>query len=211
MLEEDELTRDHWWWRPGWSLGRSFYTWHITFGPDSPIRALVPVFAPTVSAIATMAPVTASGLHITIQGIGFTDEVDAGDIDRIVAAAECRLAARAAFTVRVGPPIVDSETIQLPIADLSPLAGIRDDLQDAIGQVWGSEHVPERGNAFNPHLTVAYSTGAASIPAIRSQLAAGGVAHVQAEDRIGAVSLIRLNRDRGAYEWTDVTRAELGR
>ncbi|WP_375336093.1 2'-5' RNA ligase family protein [Nocardia sp. SYP-A9097] len=91
------------------------------------------------------------------------------------------------------------------------MAGIRDDLQDAIGEEWGSENVPERGTVFHPHLTVAYSTGAASIRDIHSRLVTGGDAHVQATVHITAVSLIQLNRDRGAYEWTDVARTELGR
>ncbi|MRH90485.1 hypothetical protein GFY24_24080 [Nocardia sp. SYP-A9097] len=67
-----------------------------------------------MSEIPTMAPVAEQGLHITVHGIGFTDEVDLGDIDRIVAAAGRRLAARASFTLQVGPPIVDSETINYP-------------------------------------------------------------------------------------------------
>ncbi|MEV4362688.1 hypothetical protein [Nonomuraea sp. NPDC049625] len=29
MATDDTETRGHWWWRPGWRVGRSFYTWHI--------------------------------------------------------------------------------------------------------------------------------------------------------------------------------------
>jgi hypothetical protein len=36
-----EMTRDHWWWRPGWHKGRSFYTWHITFPSSNLIRQIV--------------------------------------------------------------------------------------------------------------------------------------------------------------------------
>ncbi len=32
--------RDHWYWRPGWRAGRSFYTWHITFADRPEIAAL---------------------------------------------------------------------------------------------------------------------------------------------------------------------------
>lgn len=33
-----ETVHDHWWWRPGWRLGRSFYASHITF-TDQPEAA----------------------------------------------------------------------------------------------------------------------------------------------------------------------------
>jgi len=35
MPESAEQMIDHWWWRPGWSVGRKFYTWHLTFA-DQP-------------------------------------------------------------------------------------------------------------------------------------------------------------------------------
>ncbi|MDT5026262.1 MAG: hypothetical protein QOE61_2688, partial [Micromonosporaceae bacterium] len=33
--EHTDDLRDHWYWRPGWSVGRRFYTWHLTFA-DQP-------------------------------------------------------------------------------------------------------------------------------------------------------------------------------
>ncbi|BDU01733.1 hypothetical protein IFM12276_47610 [Nocardia sputorum] len=74
----EDYTADHWWWRPGWKQGKSFYTWHITFDDDSPAGQLAQVFAPTLSQISTMDPVAREGLHITIQGIGFTESGDTG-------------------------------------------------------------------------------------------------------------------------------------
>ncbi|MGW4241169.1 2'-5' RNA ligase family protein [Nocardia sp. NPDC004722] len=209
MLEEAELTRDHWWWRPGWAQGRSFYTWHITFAPDSPARQLVTRAAPALAKIPTMAPVTADGLHITLQGIGFTDEVDRSDVEDIVEAARPLLAAHAPFTLHAGPPIVDTETVQMPLADLTPLARIRDDLQTAIGEVWGAGNVPERANTFRPHLTLAYSTGIAPISEIRDQLDEDGLADAYTDDLVTEVALIQLNRDHLAYEWVDIVRVGL--
>ncbi|MEU8267608.1 hypothetical protein AB0B89_10595 [Sphaerisporangium sp. NPDC049002] len=39
MSDQQQMT-DHWWWRPGWSIGRRFYTWHVTFQHASDVRRL---------------------------------------------------------------------------------------------------------------------------------------------------------------------------
>ncbi|UGT59774.1 2'-5' RNA ligase family protein [Nocardia asteroides] len=202
-------TRDHWWWRPGWSVGKSFYTWHITFAAASPVRQSSDVFEQTLSALPTMQPVSADGLHITVQGIGFTDTVAASDADRIIDAARRSLAELPRFTITVGPPIIDSETIQLPIADPGPLSAVRNRLQDAIAEVRGPAKVPEQGSAFRPHLTVSYSTGVAPIEELRKKLEADRLAGYTVTDVVAEVSLIELNRDNGRYEWREVSSVAL--
>lgn len=209
MLTEQELTRDHWWWRPRWRMGRSFYTWHVTFAPGSPAWCLVDAFAPLLAELPTMAPVDADGLHITIQGIGFADEVSDSDLRRIADAAARRLARRHPISLRIGPAIVDQETIQLPISNPAELGHIRDELQSAIAEVWGQDHVPEAAIAFRPHLTVAYSTGVAPIAELRARLAQSGLDGLVVEESVAAVSLIELNRDYGRYEWADLEAAPL--
>ncbi|MFC8043580.1 2'-5' RNA ligase family protein [Nocardia sp. NPDC057353] len=203
--DDNAVTRDHWWWRPGWSVGKSFYTWHITFPSVSPVRTLSDDFARTLSALPTMKPVGPDGLHITVQGIGFTDTVAASDVDRIVDAARRNLADLPRFSITIGPPIVDRETIQLPIADPEPLRVIRDRLQEAIAEVWGTANVPERGSVFRPHLTVSYSTGVAQIDDIREKLEADQLNGYTVTDIVAEVSLIELNRDNDQYEWRHIS------
>lgn len=207
--DEHAVTRDHWWWRPGWSVGKSFYTWHITFPPASPVRELSDVFAQTLSAVPTMEPVSSEGLHITVQGIGFTDAVPRSDVDRIVDATRRNLAELPRFTITIGPPIVDAETIQLPIADPDPLRAVRDLLRTAIAEVWGAPNVPEQGAGFRPHLTVSYSTGIAPIEELRAKLEAERLGGYTITDVVSEVSLIELNRDHGRYEWREVTSVAL--
>jgi hypothetical protein len=48
--------RDHWWWRPGWKPGRSFYTWHITFADQPGIHTLANVNAPLLSTLPMFDP-----------------------------------------------------------------------------------------------------------------------------------------------------------
>jgi len=156
-----------------------------------------------------MAPVERSGLHITIQGIGFTDEVSASDIDRIITASTARLSGCASFDAKIGPAVVDEETIGMPVTDRGGFQQIRHDLQYAIGQVWGEDKIPERGGHFHPHLSLAYSTGAASIPELNEVLARNGWSSSHITEVISAVSLIELNRDQRKYAWREVERIPL--
>src|SRR6476661_7606978 len=98
------MTRDHWWWRPGWRKGRSFYTWHITFSLSEPIRQIVSLYAPVISRISTLDPVGVDGIHLTLQGIGFTDEVSNADIKRIVASTLSRCAQLEPIKARIDEP-----------------------------------------------------------------------------------------------------------
>src|SRR5215211_568573 len=68
-----EAMRDHWWWRPGWSQGRSFYTWHITFDGQPGMQQLADFYAPMLANLPMLDAVPVKWLHLTMQGIGFTD------------------------------------------------------------------------------------------------------------------------------------------
>lgn len=203
MSEQPSTTVDHWWWRPGWRQGRSFYTWHIVFGDSAPAVDLAGKFAALVAELPTMDEVGSDGLHVTVQGVGFTDQVAKPDLDRIVSAARVALAAVSAEEITFGPPYVDAETIQLGVRDAAPLATVRSALQSAIGSVWGEREIPERAAEFTPHLTVAYSNGAAAVSRIEERLRTHGLADSTFRLPMDAVSLIELNRDRKRYEWTE--------
>jgi 2'-5' RNA ligase len=208
-VAELEPMRDHWWWRPGWRVGRSFYTWHVTFTGQPAAAQLVADYAPVLERLPQLDPVPLEWLHLTMQGIGFTDEVDRSDVDRIVDAARKRCAELEPFTVTIGPARVDPETIQMPVQPVEPLAALRHAIRAAIGDVWGAENVPEPADGYRPHVSLGYSNTAGSADPVADALAHHGE-HV-AEVTVSAVSLIDLNRDRKAYEWAEVATASLGR
>ncbi|MGH7883828.1 MAG: 2'-5' RNA ligase family protein, partial [Candidatus Dormibacteraceae bacterium] len=115
MTVPPQMTKDHWWWRPGWRLGRSFYTWHITFADQPDIWRLLSEYAAPISKFPTMDPVGNDGLHLTIQGIGFADEVDRSEVEQIVGAARQRCSKVEPLALQIGPPKVDPETVQMPV------------------------------------------------------------------------------------------------
>ncbi len=202
------MTRDHWWWRPGWRKGRSFYTWHITFSSSEPIRQIVSLYAPVISRISTLDPVGVDGIHLTLQGIGFTDEVSNADIKRIVASTLSRCAQLEPIKARIDEPRIDEEAVHMNVHPVEQIAHLKLALRNGIGDVWGHENIPETMDDFRPHITLAYSNGIAPIERIDTAIKECSLP--VADVLISAVSLIDLNRDRGLYEWTQVATVTLG-
>ncbi|GLZ29382.1 hypothetical protein Lesp02_15720 [Lentzea sp. NBRC 105346] len=206
-MSELEPMRDHWWWRPGWKVGRSFYTWHVTFADQPGAHRLVDGYASALAELPSIDPIPTEWLHLTLQGVGFADEVDRGDLDRIIAAAEKRCSELRPFTVTIGPAHVDPESIQMPARPLEPVANVRLAIRAAIGDVWGHDNVPESADGFRAHVSLGYSNSAGPAEPVADVLHR----HTEhmSEVTISSVSLIDLNRDHKAYEWTDVATVRL--
>lgn len=200
--------RDHWWWRPGWRVGRSFYTWHITFEDQLSVHQLAADYAGVLTERSTLDPVPPRWLHLTMQGLGFTDEVHSDDLADIVRAARVRCAKFAPFTVTLGPAEVDPEALRLPVHPAEPVAHLRSTLRDAIADVWGRSGVPEDAEGFRPHVSLAYSNAAGPADALTEKLTAHRA--VSAEVIVDRISIIDLNRDDRGYEWTEVATVDLG-
>lgn len=199
--------RDHWWWRSGWRIGRSFYTWHITLADQPGARQLVDGYAPVLASLPMLDPVPLRWLHLTLQGVGFSDEVSAADVEQIVSAAQGHCAALAPFTVTIGSAHVDPETIQMPVRPVEPLSELRRAIRYAIADVWGEDDVPEPEDGFRPHVSLGYSNSAGPAEPVAEGLAAHDA--LTADISVPAVSLINLNRDSKAYEWTKVATVSL--
>jgi 2'-5' RNA ligase len=192
--------REHWYWRPGWRPGRSFYTWHLTFDGQTDLHDLVRRVQSDLDLPGLdLVPVT--GLHLTMQGLGFSDETDPADLDAIVSAVREQCTTIAPFPLQMGPVDPDSEGIGLLVSPWEPVIQLRDAVRDTIGTIW--QTVPENPDGSRPHVTVAYSGSDAPTEDIRTRLA-------ELRDlppvpvTIGQVQLIELNRDHREYRWSVV-------
>ena len=203
-----DAMRDHWWWRPGWAVGRSFYTWHITFDSDPGLRRLVDSYTPMLARLPMLDPVPVRWLHLTTQGVGFTDEVGRADVEAIVKAAQTRCARLTSFMATVGPPTVAAEAIPMVVRPVEHLVDLRSSIRNAIADIWGRDRVPEPAEGWCPHISLAYSNAAGPAQPITDALTA--YPQQTAEITISAVSLIKLSRDRRMYEWDDVAAVRLG-
>ncbi|MFF5130198.1 2'-5' RNA ligase family protein [Streptomyces syringium] len=196
----------HWWWRPGWRPGRRFYTWHFTFQESSDVHRLAGEYRQSLATVAGLDLVPDRWLHLTMQGLGFVDEVSEQDTKAIVDAAAARLSRVPAFELSMGRPEITPEAIRWEASPGEPPRTVRAEIRAAIGEVWTA--VPEPEDGFAPHVSIAYSN--AEGPA---SLVAAALARVEAEPataRLESVELIVLNRDHRMYEWERFARVPLG-
>jgi hypothetical protein len=147
--------REHWWWRPGWQPGRRFYTFHFTFEQQPAVPRLAAEARERLACFAALDPVPGRWLHLTTQGIGFSDEVSDGDLLAITAAARGRLAVVRAAEVTVSAPHAASEGAASRVGPAGSLNPAREALRAAIADVWGADKVPEprNGPRTSPTLT----------------------------------------------------------
>ncbi|MGH3988259.1 MAG: 2'-5' RNA ligase family protein, partial [Pseudonocardiaceae bacterium] len=183
-------------------------TWSSCPSTAPPRRALCTAdYAPVLHDLPTLDPVPARWLHLTMQGIGFTDEVDHSDVDAMADAAQDRCAALAPFTVTLGAARVDPEALMLLVRSTEPDAQLRAAIRAAIADVWGPDNVPEDADGFRPHVSLAYSNAAGPAKPVIRRLGAQSV--TAAEIAVHRAALIDLNRDHRVYEWNDIATADL--
>lgn len=206
MGTRHEEMRDHWWWRPGWDVGRRFYTWHLTFEGQEDVHRLAGEYRDRLVGVPRLTLIPNQWLHLTMQGIGFVGEVDQQTVRDIVAAATTRLAKIRAFDIELGQTVIDPEAVLLPASPAEPVRAVRNAIRAAIHDV--VQPVPEQAEGFRPHVSVAYSAGAGPSEPIRQSLRTLAVRSATA--RITSAELIVLHRDNLMYEWVPYARVELG-
>lgn len=150
----DEV-RDHWYWRPGWRQGRSFYTWHVVFPYAPALSTLRDKYEPLLASMPELTPVPARWLHLTLQGVGFADKVSRAELDSLVSAARRRLRSVEPFGVTIGPAIVDVESLQLPVRPSHQVRQVWMALRDAITEVCGADSIPAFPD-LDPHISIGY-------------------------------------------------------
>ncbi|MGI5196594.1 2'-5' RNA ligase family protein [Streptomyces sp. CA-288835] len=207
MKTQPETMRNHWWWRPGWSVGRRFYTWHLTFEGQDDVHRLAAQYRSALAPIAdALTPIPDQWLHLTMQGIGFVGEAKEADVHAIAEAARGRLATVPAFDLQLGPAVLDPEAVLLEVQPDEPVRSIRDAIRGAIGDVLSE--VPEKAEGFTPHVSVAYSAAEGPADPIAQILA--GLDMAPATARISAAELIVIHRDNLMYEWESLANVPLG-
>ncbi len=154
-------------------------------------------------------PIPIQWLHMTTQGVGFSDETTEEDVAAIGARVAGRMAGHGPLEVQLGPLVADAEGLHLPVRPTEAVAEVRRTIRDAIGEVWGEDQVPEAAEGFYPHVSIAYAnTSGSPLAPIREIL--NRYADVLPVT-LTQVALIDLNRDEGMYRWRTVLSPSMGR
>lgn len=193
----DRLT-DHWWWRPGWRPGRRYLTWYVVFDETSPVVALARRMQAALD-VPYLDPVPADGFHLTVQGVGFADAVDADEVRALGERARERCTRLEPFPVEVGPVAGYRGGVFLRVTPWRPLQLLRARLRDAIGRP-----VPDEPAVFKPHVSIAYCNTETPAGDLVDQ-----VRRLRdlppISETVDSIRLLRLRRDDHAYRW-DVER-----
>jgi 2'-5' RNA ligase len=206
--EHPERVRNHWYWRPGWRIGRRFYTWHLTFADQPDVVAFADSYRGLLDSMPETDAIPAQWLHLTMQGIGFTDEVEHDDIEKIINAARQRCAALEPLTLIIGAPYVDSEAVQIAVQPPEPAAELRLALRAAIADVWGAAKVPEAEESFLPHMSLAYINRAGAAAPLAAEI--GRITTPPVRATIDQCQLIVIHRDERMYTWDTYASIHLG-
>jgi 2'-5' RNA ligase len=206
--------RRHWWWWPGWRPGRRQYAWHLTFGDQTISRGraelgrVVGGYRARLAGLPGLDLVPVEWLHLTVQAIGFADEVGPGDAERIVAAVRRRCAALAPLRLALGPAVLQAEGVWLPVAPAAAVRRVRAAVRAGIAEVWGATRVPEAAVGFTPHVSLAYSNTDGPDEPYAAALAA--MPSRSATVELAAIQAISLGRDTHLYQWEALATVPFG-
>ncbi|MEU7977641.1 2'-5' RNA ligase family protein [Micromonospora sp. NPDC049081] len=202
-----DRVRDHWWWRPGWRVGRRFYAFHVTFTDQPELYRLADCYRSALSAAPSLTLIPDQWLHLTMQGIGFTDEVADDTLAAIIEEARKQLVRLGPVDVEFSAAIVADEAIVMPATPAEAVQELRATTRAALGHVLGDENVPEDPRRYRPHVSVAYLT--TDGPAAPYVQAVTATEPRPAAVRITHVDVIDMHRDRQMYEWSSIARLPL--
>lgn len=196
---------DHWWWRLGWKPGSRFFTWHLTFQNLPQVHSLASRYRAALTSVSGLDLVPDRWLHLTMQGLGFVDEVTEKNACAIAEAAMVRLAAVPAFDLELGRPTITPEAIRWE-PDSSGPDTVRHAIRAAISDVW--PEVPEAADGFSANETIACSNSNGPVDPVSDALTT--IPSSPTIARITHADLIILNRDHFMYEWTTFAAISLG-
>lgn len=206
-LDAAELA-DHWWWRPGWQVGTRYYSWHVTVEDQPALRDFAARYQEALQPFDALDVVPARWLHTTMQGIGHVAEVPDRELDAILGAVRGRLATLAPEPTTFERPVIYREAVAVDPTDAEPLRRVYRAVRAGMAEALGPRPVPGSGDAYMPHLSLAYVNAPTDPKGIRAALDAVTVA--PATTVVRGVTLIEMHRDRGMYEWRPIEQVLLG-
>jgi 2'-5' RNA ligase len=193
---------------PGWDIGKRFYTWHLTFEHQDDLHQLVDTYQQQLAEFPTLELVPRSWLHLTMQGVGFTHDIEDNTLHDVLDSVQARLSRQPPLQVTFHRPVIRPEAIALPAQPVEPVLNLRQAIREAMAATLGETGVPEKDEGFQPHISLAYSNGPHPSDSILRALEETITEPVNVV--IDKVSLIELHRDRRMYAWHTRAVAHLG-
>jgi 2'-5' RNA ligase len=211
VIEEDwhlfrqlDRMRNHWD-RPGWTAGRRAYYWYLTFDGVSELEDLAAMCQRAISS-PHFDLVPTDELHMTIDRVGFMDEVSESSIQAIEDAAERECQLLVPFACALGPLAGSAGAARFSATPWVPIFELRDVLRRATRSIL-PHALPDEG-PFRPHVGIGYSnTAAPAGPVIRAVESVRQFPSVTTV--VTSAALVSLERQERAWLWDIRRKVEL--
>jgi 2'-5' RNA ligase len=202
--------RNHWWWRAGWRTGRHFYACHITLDDQPQLRALARYYQDALRKLPGLDLIPPKWLHITTQGIGFTDEITEAELAAVTEVVQQRLKDLELPIASFHWATIRPEAVLLRAEPREPLYQLRMAILGGIKSVLSPEKFSQSSvePGFAPHVSVAYVNSDGPAEPIAQAIAGLNPQPVTATFR--TVSLLEFHRDHRMYEWTRAVPLPIG-
>lgn len=201
-----EQTRDHWWWRPGWGPGARYATFHLTFECAPELAAEAARLGPALARIGGVDVVPPPWLHLTMTGVGFTDQVDARTLSKLTDVVFDQLSRLTVDALVLNSVFLGREGLSLVTEPAPWLDELKVAQEHAVADALNLERQPPA--PFHPHVSLAYFSGAVDLTALQRAIEVASPRPLVVERP--AVSLIELGRDERMYTWRVLDQRTLG-
>lgn len=200
------LLRDHWQWRPEWVVDRACLLWYLTFETQPDLSRQAEQVRACLRDVSAVDVVPTPWLHLTLDDVGFADQLTPGEVEQVVVSARASVADWEPPPIQLGPLAPMDDSVVLMAGPIPDLVDLRDRLRAATTSVLGAETTSFLDD-FRPHVTLAYLNDACDPDAVMRPL--GEVADAQvvvAEPRLTLASVTRYDRH---YQWTSCDQLSL--
>ena len=206
-----ETVRDHWWWRPGHAVGRHFWACHLILDDQPELRELAADYQQALTGLDQIDLIPAQWLHLTMQGIAFTDEITADELGHLDQALTASLAAVEPPTVEFSALTIQREAVYLKAHPAVALTPLRRAIHDTVLSVLGPERFTETladMAKWLPHVSIGYINHDGDPQPIAAVL--DGLTTRTVAVTFTKADLLEFHRDNRMYEWTSANPITIG-
>jgi 2'-5' RNA ligase len=194
-------------WRPDWRADRPHCWWYLTFEHDERLQEAAERLQQRLGHPQAAELIPPRWLHLTVQDVGFADELSHRELSRLEGIAAERLTDLEPLELDLGPVIPMLSAVALEAGPADALGALRSRLRDAIGVVRGYAGVPGP-RYFRPHVSLAYLNRECSAGDLLGPL--GDLRAPSLRVGVESVSLVEVTRGHCSYRWHTLAEIPLG-
>ncbi len=203
-----EHVTNHWWWRPGSRVGRRSYACHLALRDADAVCDLSQHYQQALESVGGFDLIPRQWQHLTMQGLGFADEISDDDLAAAVDSIAARLATIDPITLTFTGPAIYAEAVALSVHPADDARRLRATIQAGVADAWGPDRVRKAGVHYRPHSSIGYVNTEAPVQPIREALQR--LEPRTARVTVETVPVIEMHRDNRMYEWREITHLPIG-